>query len=294
MEVVKINILISHGVVDVSGEFSVGRSDPLIAGFIDGDEECDGADLSGTTCIDLGMDGGTLACGLDCRFDLSGCTGCGNGVQESGEECDAGAANSDTTPDACRTDCRLPWCGDGVCDTADTGGTCADDCRETLFAEDFEGQWPGNWVVGDLNGDLGADYWGPSTRRAFNGIRSLWCAEEGDAGNSYDDGMEAYADHPLDLSAYTGQIVRLEFYAWYDTDSTSDQFCPAYSPNGGANWVYLGCFDGSSNGWEFMSYDMSSQAGNPDFWFGFLFISGNWLSNGQGAFVDDVEVWRSW
>jgi hypothetical protein len=41
---------------------------------------------------------------------------CGDGVVDAGEQCDAGAANSDTTPGACRTTCVLPRCGDGVVD----------------------------------------------------------------------------------------------------------------------------------------------------------------------------------
>ncbi len=48
---------------------------------------------------------------------------CGDGVQDDGEECDDGAANSDTDPDACRANCRLPWCGDGV---QDEGEACDD------------------------------------------------------------------------------------------------------------------------------------------------------------------------
>ncbi len=44
-------------------------------------------------------------------------TGCGNGVLEAPcEKCDAGPANSDVTPGACRTTCALPECGDGVAD----------------------------------------------------------------------------------------------------------------------------------------------------------------------------------
>ncbi|MFH2009354.1 MAG: DUF4215 domain-containing protein [bacterium] len=42
---------------------------------------------------------------------------CGDGVVEGLEECDDGEANSDTTPDACRTDCVEARCGDGVTDT---------------------------------------------------------------------------------------------------------------------------------------------------------------------------------
>jgi len=41
---------------------------------------------------------------------------CGNGIREHPEECDNGVQNSDSRPDACRTDCILPRCGDGVQD----------------------------------------------------------------------------------------------------------------------------------------------------------------------------------
>ncbi len=51
---------------------------------------------------------------------------CGDGLPVAQcEECDEGAANSDTTPDACRTDCRLPRCGDGIADVAH-GEECDD------------------------------------------------------------------------------------------------------------------------------------------------------------------------
>lgn len=51
---------------------------------------------------------------------------CGDGVVDPGEACDDGDANSDTAPDACRTDCTLPRCGDGV---ADMGEACDDGNR---------------------------------------------------------------------------------------------------------------------------------------------------------------------
>jgi cysteine-rich repeat protein len=55
-----------------------------------------------------------------------GAAACGDGVPvDLCEECDEGAANSDTTPDACRSDCTLPRCGDGVTDVAH-GEECDD------------------------------------------------------------------------------------------------------------------------------------------------------------------------
>lgn len=43
---------------------------------------------------------------------------CGNGVIDSGEWCDDASFNADTVPNACRTMCTLPVCGDNVTDTA--------------------------------------------------------------------------------------------------------------------------------------------------------------------------------
>lgn len=54
---------------------------------------------------------------------------CGDGNLDIGEACDDGAANSDSAPDGCRTDCRDAYCGDRVTDTGeecDEGGANSD------------------------------------------------------------------------------------------------------------------------------------------------------------------------
>jgi MYXO-CTERM domain-containing protein len=103
---------------------------------IDTGEDCDGTNLDGESCTSLGFASGTLTCAPGCTFDTSLCvdpSDCGNGQREGDEECDDGENNSDTVPNACRTDCTNPRCGDGVkddgeeCDGDDLGGlTCSD------------------------------------------------------------------------------------------------------------------------------------------------------------------------
>jgi cysteine-rich repeat protein len=51
---------------------------------------------------------------------------CGDGVLDPGDVCDDGDRNSDTAPDACRTDCMPAGCGDGV---VDSGEECDDGTR---------------------------------------------------------------------------------------------------------------------------------------------------------------------
>ena len=48
---------------------------------------------------------------------------CGDAVIDSGEVCDNGTLNSDSTPNACRTTCMPAGCGDGV---VDKGESCDD------------------------------------------------------------------------------------------------------------------------------------------------------------------------
>ena len=55
--------------------------------------------------------------GWTCTEEPSICeTRCGDGITAGSEECDDGTLNSDTQPDACRTDCKEPICNDGVTD----------------------------------------------------------------------------------------------------------------------------------------------------------------------------------
>ncbi|MBI1944812.1 MAG: DUF4215 domain-containing protein [Deltaproteobacteria bacterium] len=111
---------------------------------VEGGWACDGAEPSGCapvcgdgllrgaeSCDDGGTAGGdgcSAGCveenGYQCTGAPSSCvTVCGDGIRAGGEACDDGVANSDTTPDACRTDCTLPFCGDLV---VDSGEGCDD------------------------------------------------------------------------------------------------------------------------------------------------------------------------
>jgi len=117
-------------------------------GVAQGSESCDGSDLRGTECADLGLSPGELRCRADCSgYDVFGCGAvCGNGVKEGYEECDATDLGGVTCEGlgfvaggelACEgASCSLDTsgcCGDGVrgaaeaCDGADLGGIgCTD------------------------------------------------------------------------------------------------------------------------------------------------------------------------
>ncbi|HEV8323971.1 MAG TPA: FG-GAP-like repeat-containing protein [Myxococcota bacterium] len=117
---------------------------------VDAGEECDGSNLEGVSCADLGFDGGALSCSAGCLLDTSGCHACGNGIREGGEACDrddVGGADCTSISQGyiggslgCNAYCAFldtsgctppPGCGDGViapseeCDGANVAGaTC--------------------------------------------------------------------------------------------------------------------------------------------------------------------------
>lgn len=65
----------------------------------------------------------TLDLTVSALEDLGWASPCGDGVQQAGEECDDGSLNSNSTADACRTDCSRARCGDGI---VDSGEACDD------------------------------------------------------------------------------------------------------------------------------------------------------------------------
>ncbi len=80
--------------------------------------------------------------GYTCAGTPSTCINtCGDGFIDMFEECDEGASNSDSLPDACRTNCQRAECGDGIIDTSET----CDDGAENVNLPDrcrFDCQLP--------------------------------------------------------------------------------------------------------------------------------------------------------
>ena len=127
-------------------------------------EACEGMDLGGLACGDLGYSGGTLGCTAECDFDTSHCeSNCNHdGVKDPWEACDHFDLGDVTCVELgfhggdlyCNADCTLALgpclefgrCGDGVVDHT------YEDCEgEELLGHSCEslGQYPGTLACDD-------------------------------------------------------------------------------------------------------------------------------------------------
>lgn len=110
---------------------------------------------------------------------------CPNGRLEDGEQCDDGERNSDIAPDACRSDCRLAYCGDGVVDTGEecdngsqnsnrNANACRENCKLPRCGDGVaDNAAPYNEECDDKNSD--------NTDGCMNSCKS--CVKLGDVGN---------------------------------------------------------------------------------------------------------------
>ncbi len=97
-------------------------------GVASGDEDCDGPDLNGQRCQDLGYEvGGTLACAESCSFDTTRCLGCGDSLPPATGACPP-ACDSCKGP-RCLIQCPgNPACGSGTI-TCPAGWDCTVTCN---------------------------------------------------------------------------------------------------------------------------------------------------------------------
>ena len=98
-------------------------------GVLSETEECD----DGNILVECPYGEGACEVCSDCTMVTGLIQFCGdNQLQEDEEECDNGMiGNSNEAADACRTNCKLPSCGDGV---TDTNEVCDDETASTSAA----------------------------------------------------------------------------------------------------------------------------------------------------------------
>jgi hypothetical protein len=162
-----------------------------------------------------------------------------------------------------------------------------------IFQENFEGDWPGPWLVGDDNLDAGADYWGVSGFREAQGKKSAWAAQEGKSSKtglpntvsqSQDDSMDAYMR--VDLGSLgVLDAVSLSFKYWIEAGS-GDVFRVRVSD--GMVWTTVWSLSGPvAQGWTEAEVSLPLSVRFLEF----RYVTADTHDDAyEGVYVDKVEV----
>ena len=107
-------------------------------------EDCDGADLGETDCVQLGFYGGALSCDVECNYETAACVlvgSCGDGVMQAGfgEACDGAALDAQTCTTLGHYDGQLACDGTCAFDFNACGGSCGDSVIQAGFGEACDG-----------------------------------------------------------------------------------------------------------------------------------------------------------
>lgn len=131
---------------------STGMPEDCGNDVLDGDEECDGAELDGATCESIGFVSGDLACAKNCTFDTSACETCGDGVADMGEDCDGDDLGKATCASigmgftggalACDASCGFDTAGCTAFDQPDMGQVIISEIMPNpSVVADGDGEW---------------------------------------------------------------------------------------------------------------------------------------------------------
>lgn len=234
---------------------------------------------------DWGDDGyfkvGCRECSIESNVDYAALIHSEEVIYKSHEIDDSTGGDGDGNPEPGES-IAMPvtlWNLSGNTTFTDVTGNLTATTLTTIFSEDFEGSWPGNWTAGDWDPVSGEDYWGQSDYRAYSGNFSAYCANVSDvSGQYYDDDMEAFMVRDVDLSAY--EVATLSYKYWLDCEYYFDRLYVGYFDG---SWQWVQNYTGSSSGWVSDSIEVPPTATQV----GFRFYSDYSITD-EGAYIDDV------
>jgi uncharacterized repeat protein (TIGR02543 family) len=163
----------------------------------------------------------------------------------------------------------------------------------TIFAESFEGVFPGSWDVFDNASGHGEYFWGQRDCHPFDGSYSGWAVGAGvdgsslSCGDNYPDYAQSWMVYgPFSLEGATA--ADLQFKQWLDTQLYDDRVCRAASTDG---FNFEGwCSSGYSAGWVDATLDLADFLDEPEVWIALLFDSDDLINYPEGAYVDEVVL----
>jgi len=165
---------------------------------------------------------------------------------------------------------------------------------DLLLEEDFEGSFPrGSCAVYDVSDDGFERTWDDDDFRPFDGSWAGWPANGG--ANGVD---PAVSDYPANLDSWlicgpydlsNAQKFLVKFYRWMEINDADDMVFVGASTDG-QNFSGLGWH--GTQAWVHYNVWFGGVAGDDSVWVAWGFQSDDDEDLAEGAWIDDLEVWR--
>ena len=169
----------------------------------------------------------------------------------------------------------------------------------TIFSDDLEGTFPGDWNVFDNDGATNGTYfWAQKDCRPYEGSKSAWVVGGGADGSALTCGSD-YPDYakswmiygPFSLADATDAEFRFMF--WLNSEPTFDVLFAGASINGNNFYgaTISGIYDWTERIFDLTNvFTLGDLTGQPEVWVVIAFQSdfSNYYS--EGVFVDNIEI----
>ena len=169
----------------------------------------------------------------------------------------------------------------------------------TIFSDDLEGTFPGEWNVFDNDGSVNGEYfWEKENCRPHAGSFSAWVVGGGVDGS----GLTCSNEYPIftdswmvygPFSLEEATDAEFIFMYWLNSEPDYDVLFAGASING---TNFFGEMTSGSEDWTEKNFDLTNVltlgdlTGQPAVWVGIAFQSDTSVSYTEGAYVDNIEI----
>jgi hypothetical protein len=170
----------------------------------------------------------------------------------------------------------------------------------SIFSEDFEGAFPGEWEILDNTEGPGVYHWGARDCRSHSGSHSGWAVGGGAQGRV----LPCYSDYPSNVDSWMiygpfsladALQAEIDLAVWLNTEVVFDGFGIYASVDD--EWYYeVGWANGDWEMWLNLSYSLSevpelgSLLGEPQVWVALVFEADDSIVFSEGCYVDDIAL----
>jgi hypothetical protein len=171
----------------------------------------------------------------------------------------------------------------------------------TIVSEDFEGSFPGSWLVFDNDGTTNGEYdWAKRNCKPYAGSYSGWAIGGGangaglSCGSTYTNNVSSWMVYgPFSLADATA--ADLKFKLWLNSEPRFDGFWGTASING-ANFYGTPISGTTGGSWVDQVVDLTNVpvlgnlVGQSNVWVGLIFASDLSITYPEGAYVDNIVL----